>query len=89
MCKTFTTEFVTSRQAEAAGFHACKVCDGKEGVATANKQPRTQKGSNSNSKMLHCPSCKHHDAKVTTESFTDMYQTVKKGYMLCSICEGK
>ncbi len=87
-CKTCTAEFATAGQAEAAGFHACKVCEGKEGVATANRQPRALKG-NPNSRMLHGPSCKHYDAKGTTEKFSDMDQAVKKGYRLCSICRGK
>ena len=77
-----------AREAEAAGYHACKVCEGKEGVATANKQPRMLKG-NPNTKMLHGPSCKYYDAKGTTEKFSNMDQAVKQGYKLCSICEGK
>ncbi len=88
MCKTCSAEFASARQAEAAGYHACKVCEGKEGVATANKQPRMLKG-NPNTKMLHGPSCKYYDAKGTTEKFSNMEQAVKQGYKLCSICEGK
>ena len=87
-CKTCTAEFASARQAEAAGYHACKVGEGKEGVATANKKPRTLKG-NPNSKMLHGPSCKYFNAKGTTESFASMDQAVKKGYKLCSVCNGK
>ncbi len=80
MCKTCTAQFATARQAEAAGFHACRVCEGKEGVATANKQPRTLRG-NPDSKMLHGPSCKYFNAKDSTEKFTNMDQAVKKGYL--------
>ncbi|MBP3731543.1 MAG: hypothetical protein J6I40_08765 [Mailhella sp.] len=86
--KSCTVQFATAAEAEKAGYHACKVCGGKEGVATANKMPRTLKG-NPNSKMLHGPSCKYYDAKGTTEKFANLDQAIKKGYKLCSVCEGK
>ena len=88
MCKTCSAEFTTASQAEAAGYHACKVCEGKEGVATANRQPRELRG-NPDSKTLHGPSCKYFNAKGSSEKFTNMEQALKKGYKLCSICEGK
>ena len=86
-CRTCNAVFRTAGDAEKAGYRPCKVCKGKEGVATANKKPRVLKG-NPTSKILHGPSCDYFDAAGTTQRFSNMDQAIKKGYRLCTLCNG-
>ncbi len=76
------SKYIHQREADT---HAC---EGKEDLATANKQPSELHG-NPETKTLHGPSCKYFNAKGSTEKFASMDQAVKKGYKLCSICQGK
>ena len=72
--KSATAEFANAQEAEKAGYHACKICGGKEGVVTTEK---------------HGPSCKYYLSKSATENFTSVEQAKQQGYRLCSICNGK
>ena len=94
--KAATAEFANVREAEKAGYHACKVCEGKEGVATTKKQHAREQGQtrvvlhgNPSSKVVHGPSCKYYASKSATENFTSIEQARKQGYKLCTMCEGK
>ncbi len=86
------TSFASAREAERAGFRACKICEGKEGVATGKKQNKAsaaQLRGNPDSKTLHGPSCKFYNSKGSTETFSSVEQAKKQGYHLCTVCEGK
>ncbi len=90
--KGATAEFANAREAEKAGYHACKICEGKEGVATGKKQNKAsaaQLRGNPDSKTLHGPSCKFYNSKGSTETFSSVEQAKKQGYHLCTVCEGK
>ena len=94
--KSATAEFANAREAQKAGYHACKICEGKEGVATAKKQQRMEQGrsgvvlhGNPTSKTLHGPSCKYYNSKSATEQFSSVEQAKRQGYKLCTVCEGK
>lgn len=94
--KSATAEFANAQEAEKAGYHACKICGGKEGVVTTEKQPQQEQGQtglvlhgNPHSKVLHGPSCKYYLSKSATENFTSVEQAKQQGYRLCSICNGK
>lgn len=94
--KAATAEFANAREAEKAGYHACKVCEGREGVATTKKQQRQEQGQarvvlhgNPSSKVVHGPSCKYYASKSATENFTSLEHAKKQGYKVCTMCEGK
>lgn len=90
--KAATAEFANAREAEKAGYHACKICEGKEGVAASkkeNKAASVQLRGNPESKTLHGPSCKYYNSKGSTEAFSSVEQAKKQGYHLCTVCEGK
>ena len=91
-----TLEFADARQAERAGFRACKFCEGKEGVATAKKEQRRHHDkagyrlhANPDSKTVHGPSCKFYNARSSSERFASVDQARKHGYHPCVICGGK
>ena len=85
-------EFASARQAEAAGFRACKICEGREGVAphkNFRKASSRHLHGNPGSKTLHGPSCKFYNAKSSSERFASFDQARRHGYHLCPICKGK
>ncbi len=89
-------EFASAREAERAGFRACKICEGKEGVATQKKQHRREQlhhkahlHGNPVTKTLHGPSCKFYNSKSSTERFDSLEQARRHGYTLCTVCGGK
>ena len=89
-------EFSSPREAERAGFRACKICEGKEGVATQKKMQRKDKmhrhsnlHGNPGTKTLHGPSCKFYNAKSSSERFESLEQARRHGYTLCTLCGGK
>jgi len=94
--KSATAKFATAREAEKAGFRPCKVCEGKEGVATAKRQEsqnqppkRTMLHGNPTTKTLHGPSCRYYDSKAASENFASIEAAKRAGYSICTICEGK
>ncbi len=90
-CKSCTKEFATARQAEAEGYHACKICDGKEGTVTQRKAAGAayKFHGNPTSKVVHGPSCKYFNSKSSSEFFTSMDQAKRQGYKPCTVCGGK
>ena len=95
--KSATEEFATAKAAEKAGYRPCKVCEGKEGVATAKRQQsqeqqaskRVMLHGNPTTMTLHGPSCRYYDSKAASENFASIEAAKKAGYSLCTICEGK
>ncbi len=91
--KGATASFATARQAENAGFRACKVCEGREGVATAKRQHQQAAArrlhGNPSTKTLHGPSCKFYDARSSNARFTSFEQAARMGYKPCTLCGGK
>ena len=96
--KSATVEFATARAAEMAGYRPCKVCEGREGAASAKRQQaqdqpasprRAALHGNPSSKVVHGPSCKYYGSKAASESFATLEAARKAGYHLCTVCEGK
>ena len=90
--KAATASFATARQAEQAGFRACKVCEGREGVATSKREHQAAARhlhGNPSTKTLHGPSCKFYNAKSSSERFASFEQAARMGYKPCTLCDGK
>ncbi len=95
--KSATAEFATAKEAEKAGYRPCRICEGKEGAASAKRRQirdrqepkRAMLSGNPATKYLHGPSCKYYDRKTASESFSSVEAARKAGYRLCTICEGK
>ncbi len=88
------TSFASAREAERAGFRACKICEGKEGVATEKKHRQQQMRhrhlhGNPDTKTLHGPSCKFYNAKSSSERFESFDEARRLGYHPCTLCGGK
>ncbi|MCR5813097.1 MAG: hypothetical protein K6G15_01205 [Desulfovibrio sp.] len=87
-CKSCTKIFTSAQQAKAAGFHACSICGGEEGTIAKRKAASGWHG-NPSSMVLHGPSCKYYNAKNSTEVFHSLEEAKRKGYRLCTLCNGK
>ena len=85
-CKKCTQNFSSAREAEAAGYHPCTVCLGKENAAQ-KKGPELR--GNPNSKVVHGPSCKYYEAKNSTVIFRSRKEAEAAGYHLCTVCNGQ
>ncbi len=87
--------FPGPREAERAGFRPCKICEGKEGVATAKRQHRQDRmrhrylRGDPGSKALHGPSCRSYNDKRSSVRFRSIAEARRHGYHLCPFCGGK
>ena len=94
--KSATVGFADAREAEKAGYRACRICEGKEGTSAAARQPQDQPPSgdavlrgNPDTGYLHGPSCRFYDSRNATVTYTSAEQAKKDGFRLCPICGGK
>lgn len=87
-CKNCTAEFATAREATAAGYRPCSICNPSTAVDSSRivRSAEAVYIGNSSSRVLHRSSCRHANCKNCTIRFSSRDDAIRAGYKPGGCC---